>query len=289
MKIRTLALSAAIVLGPTSSAFAATQYEWDLSGNTSAKLGTGSLAILSGTPATSYPTTNLGGQTSGYLSVPKMTSNTNEGLTATLPSSAPNGGSSSYINEYTLVMDVYVPTPASGSYTALFQTQPTNASGNDADLYVYNSNGQGEIGDSSSIGGYSAAGAFTFNAWHRVALSVDLQNNTVTEYVDGTAVYTDTSTTLLTLDGRMSLYSNLQTGPSFLLFNEGDSTAGTYTNALDVSAIGFTDTALSSSQIAALGGFNAAGIFAVPEPTSVYLGFLAAGAFLIGRRLRRNA
>ncbi len=60
MKLRSLALSAVIVLAPTSATFAATK-EWDLNGNTSATVGTGSLSILSATPATYYGTATVDG------------------------------------------------------------------------------------------------------------------------------------------------------------------------------------------------------------------------------------
>jgi hypothetical protein len=63
------------------------------------------------------------------------------------------------------------------------------------------------------------------------------------------------------LDGRFSLYSNADPGPDLLLFNEGDG-GGVYTHALLVSSIAFTDRALSATEMSALGGPRADGIFA---------------------------
>jgi hypothetical protein len=62
------------------------------------------------------------------------------------------------------------------------------------------------------------------------------------------------------LDGRFSLYSNLDVGPDVLLFNEGV-TSGTYTHRLYVNSIAFMDRTMSAAEIATLGGPRAEGVF----------------------------
>ena len=46
---------------------------------------------------------------------------------------APNGGGS-YVNHYTLIMDIMFPAASSGQWRSLFQTNPGNS--NDGDLFV---------------------------------------------------------------------------------------------------------------------------------------------------------
>jgi hypothetical protein len=96
----------------------------------------------------------------------------------------------------------------------------------------------------------------TSNTWHRIVFAADLAAGTVTYYVNGNAVFTGSAA----LDGRHSLYSSLDAGPDLLLFNEGDST-GTYTHALYLSSVAFTDRTMSASEIQALGGPKDLGIF----------------------------
>ena len=49
----------------------------------------------------------------------------------------PNGGGH-FVNQYTLLMDVMFPAASSGQWRALFQTDPFNHDGNDAEFYVGN-------------------------------------------------------------------------------------------------------------------------------------------------------
>src|SRR4030095_14951052 len=109
--------------------------------------------------------------------------------------------------------------------------------------------------------GYSPAGVISSNAWHRIAFAADLAASTVTYYVNGNAVFAGSAA----LDGRHSLYSNLDAGPDLLLFNEGDST-GTYTHPLYLSSFAFTDRAMSTAEIQALGGPKDLGIFVQTLP-----------------------
>ncbi len=263
-----------------ATAQAATIYEWSFnSGDLSTSLGNGVMSTAgAGTAGSlSFATTNgstvphIGGVPANYMSVPALPTGAN-GLLLTFNDSGPNGGGS-YLNQYTLVMDLY--SPGTAGWQALMNTDTSN--GNDADWYISNT-AQTGIGALT----YSAAGAFTQNAWNRVAVSADLTAGTVSYYINGSLVGTRTGTALT--DGRFAVFSNANAGADLLLFNEGD-TSGTYTHNLLVNSVAFTDEALSQSAIQALGGASAAGIF-VPEPSSAALGLLGSLALL--RRNRRR-
>jgi hypothetical protein len=164
------------------------------------------------------------------------------------------------VNQYTFIFDIY--SPGAAGWQALFQTDPFNSTGNDADWYIAPDSSFGISGI-----GYTAAGAVTQDAWHRLTFAASLGSE-VKYYIDGTLVGTFGGNTL---DGRFALYSNLDAGDDVRLFNEGD-TSGNYTHEMFVNSIAFVDRQLSDAEVAALGAPNAAGIL-VPEP--------AAGAFLL--------
>lgn len=235
---------------------ASTIYEWTFDNtNLQAALGRGTMTYADGATAglTTFATTDgasvphIGGQPAKYLSVPAFSGVAN-GYLLTLTDSGPNGGGA-YINQFTLVFDLFV--PGSLNWTALFNTNPLNE--NDADWYLDNT-GRVGIGDL----GYSAAGVITANSWLRLVFAADLGAGVVAFYRNGTQVRQRTGASLL--DGRFSLYSNLDSGADVLLFNEND-TSGVYTHALYLNSVAFTDRTLSGSEVAALGGPRADGIF----------------------------
>lgn len=231
-------------------------YEWTFdAGDLSPALGNGvleysdgateGLTSFGGTDGAGVP--HIGGQQATYMHVPAFTG-ANNGYFLTFADSGPNGGGA-YINRFSFIADVLI--PGSVNWTALFNTNPQNA--NDADWYV---DPTGRLGIGAL--GYSAGGTITANTWYRLAFVADLGAGLVTYYRDGSQAFQRTGTSLL--DGRFSLYSNSDPGPDLLLFNEGD-TGGIYTHELYVASLGFTDRVLSGSEIAALGGPNAEGIF----------------------------
>jgi hypothetical protein len=115
--------------------------------------------------------------------------------------------------------------------------------------------------------GYTTAGLISTNTWYRLGFVADLDNDDVRYYLNGTLVHTTTATGLL--DGRFAIFSNVDSGPDLVLFNENDP-SGNYTHAGVYNSIAFFDTAYTSAQMSALGGPVAAGI-AVPEPTIALL------------------
>ena len=222
-------------------------YEWNFAqGDLAPALGNGLLAYADGpitsnlvsfgvSDGTAVP--HLNGYPTRYLKVPALTQ-TASGLHVTLTGSGPNGGGT-YLNQFTLLFDLLLPGPL--GWAALFNTNPQNA--NDADFYV-DPTGHLGIGDI----GYSAATLAT-NAWYRIAFAADLAAGVVRYHVNGSQVFSGSAG----LDGRFSLYSNVDAGPDLLLFNEGD-TSGPYTHACLLSSFAVVDRTLSAAEIAALGG-----------------------------------
>lgn len=91
---------------------------------------------------------------------------------------APNGGGTR-VNQYTLVVDVFVATEGPGA-ASLWQTSSLNNT-DDGDLF-WQGNNFGQGGD-----GYRGKGTFTAGAWHRVAAAYDMAATppVVVKYVDG--------------------------------------------------------------------------------------------------------
>lgn len=245
----------------TTTAVTAKIYEWNFAtGNLTPALGHGVLAYADGATTsnlTIFGTTDgatvphIAGKPAKYLRAPAFTG-LNNGYTATFTESPPNGGGS-YINQYTMIFDVLLPTPI--NWFPFFNTSPSNASGNDADFYVAPDGSLGifEIG-------YSPVGIIAPNTWYRVAFAADLATGTVTYYLNGAPVFTGNAS----LDGRYAIYSSANPGPDLVLFNEGD-TSGIYTHAVYLSSFLFTDRTLSAAEVAALSGPKARGIL-VPAP-----------------------
>ncbi|MBM3845070.1 MAG: hypothetical protein FJ405_02130 [Verrucomicrobia bacterium] len=164
---------------------------------------------------------------------------------------SPNGGGT-LVNQYTLVMDIFVATTGPGA-ASLIQINSANNT-DDGDLFWQGNNfGQGG-------GGYKGTGAFTAGAWHRVAAAYDMAATPprVTKYVDG--IFQDDWTANQSLDNpRRALR------PSAILFGDGDQDERRqmWVNSIQISA-----GAMSKSALAALGGPTAAGIPIASAPAT---------------------
>ena len=245
----------------TTRAITATIYEWNFANNNLAPaLGNGVLAYADGattsnltvfgtTDGTTVP--HIGGKPAKYLRAPAFTG-IGSGYAATFTDSPPNGGGA-YINQYTMIFDVLLPTPV--NWFPFFNTNPGNPAGNDADFYVAP---DGSIGIAAI--GYSATSLIAANTWYRIAFAADLAVGTVTYYRNGSPVFAGNAD----LDGRHAIYSNADSGADLRLFNEGD-TSGVYTHVVYLSSFLFSDRTMSASEIAALGAPKARGIL-VPAP-----------------------
>ncbi|MBK1814207.1 SUMF1/EgtB/PvdO family nonheme iron enzyme [Luteolibacter yonseiensis] len=143
---------------------------------------------------------------------------------------AANGGGS-YVNEYTLLFDIFSPSASRGSWRCLFQTDSGNTS--DGDYFIRNNNDQ--------MG--TAALGYTTNAlnetrWKRVVIVADLPS--VKVYVDGALFFTHANQTV---DGRYALGSTLQ------LFADEDNENA----SLRVAATAIWNKPLTAVEVGALG------------------------------------
>ncbi len=163
---------------------------------------------------------------------------------------SPNGGGTK-VNQYTLIMDVYVATTGPGA-ASLWRVNKNGAP--DGDLFWQGSNfGQGG-------GGYNGKGTFTAGAWHRVVAAYDEAATppVVTKYVDG--IKQDDWTANQGLDA-----ARRAMGPVAYLFADG--TPADERREMFVNSVQIRAGKLSDAQIVLLGGPDAAGI-PVEIPTS---------------------
>ncbi len=143
-----------------------------------------------------------------------------------------NGGGLK-VNEYTVMIDFKVSN--NDTWKCFFQTDMSNTS--DGECFINPSGGT--IGVAAT--GYSSFSVVP-NEWYRLILSV--KNGTKFQYyIDGQLI---NNATVQTVDGRFSL------DPSLLLFADNDGEDG----EIDCAEMAIWNSALSTADIAALGGFN---------------------------------
>jgi hypothetical protein len=275
---------AANLIGLACCTAHAGEFEWSFSGNLSPSLQLGGTASMNYFNAASSANTTFGvtggsipNPMGGVASYAYFAGNSIAGglggFTIGYTGVSANGGGS-YVNSYTMIWDVYI--PAMG-WTALMNTSPTH--GNDADFYVAS---DGSVGIGAL--GYSAASAVSAGQWTRIAFVKDQTANQSLFFVNGTQVFSGGAGSL---DGRLSLYTGNDAPPQLVILGEGDG-SGNYANDLYLSAFYFSDSALSGSTIAGLGGVQAGGIMVVPEPSSFALAGLALCGFLLHRPRNRK-
>ena len=222
--------------------------QWDFNGNLAATYGRDleyfDATVTSDTTfgsATSFGLPDINGQPTTVMHF--LPTTTAWGGYKMYHGAAPNGGGS-YVNQYTIVYDIFY-TSSSSTWRSLLQTDTSNGSGNDGDLFLNPGSG---IGISSVYNGYVAP-----DAWHRIAVAFDLtgpgQAPVLTKFIDGVKVGNQTGG-LSNRDGRFAL------DPYALLFadNDGDVAEGF------VSSIQFSNGRRPDAYLAALGGPSAAKI-----------------------------
>jgi len=187
---------------------------------------------------------------------------------------AANGGGV-FVNEYSILVDVFSPASSRSSWRTIMQTSNTN--GNDGDYFIRNDNDR--LGTASMT--YSTSG-INEAKWTRLVLTFDLNTpatgTLIKAYLDGTLLYTHTGTSgELVTDGRFSLYPNTDATPIIHFFRDNDGDNG----ALNVGALAIWDGVLSDADVTALGG---AGTM-VPEPATAATAVL--GLLALGVRRRR--
>ena len=215
--------------GPAGSTAAGTQF------GTTTSLG---IADINGTPAKVMRVPGDLSRNIGYL-MPHGIS--------------PNGGGTK-VNQYTLIMDVFV--ADTGSFAAALLQVSSQSNSDDGDLFWQ----QGNFGQGT--GGYNGKGTFSAGAWHRVAAAYDLAANppVVVKYVDG--IKQDDWTANQSLDAaRRALQSW-----GAILFGDGDQDER---REMFVNSIQIRGGRLSDAELALLGGPSADGIPATLPASNV--------------------
>lgn len=242
--IASTALALILALGVSSPAAVTGQWDFN-SSNLTATVGMPLSYRGSTSATTTFTTAMIGGQSAVVMNFPATTPSQGYIMTHGI---APNGGGS-YVNQYTLIMDIMFPATSSGAYRSLFQTSVANA--NDGDLFINPDNGIGISGEYH--------GSILADTWHRVAFVFDLTSATtpLRKFVDGVQVGTQGSG--LTLDGRWSL------DPTALLFtDENNETRMGFVNSIQI-----RPEAMLPADVASLGVATAAGIPLPPPPSSL--------------------
>ncbi len=161
----------------------------------------------------------------------------------------PNGGGS-YVNDYTIVLDVLF--PEVGSWMSLYNTTLCGdadvlSCGNDGDWFV---NGAAGIGISGNY-----AGTIEANTWHRIALTIDSATTNYISYIDGVEVQSNGGS--VSLDGRYSLYTQNHASDHLNLF--GDDTGISEMGEVLINSATIYGRALTGEELAELGGATANG------------------------------
>jgi len=220
--------------------------QWDFDrGDLRAAVGSDLEYLADTATLTSFPVLNLNGQPTRVMAF--GSNSFRQGFSMRHGAKANGGGH--FVNQYTLLMDVMFPAASSGQWRALFQTDPFNHDGNDAEFYVGNSASQPDRNGLGTDGQFN--GSLAADTWYRIAFAVDLAapaGRQLSKYVDGVKVADQSLSG--GVDGRYAL------GPTALLFTAGMS-AGGFTQPGFVSSIQFVNGWMSPEAIAALGGPSA--------------------------------
>lgn len=174
---------------------------------------------------------------------------------------AANGGGS-FVNEYTIVVDMFSPAASRSSWRSIYQTNSTNS--NDGEYFIRGDNnkmGTSDLGYTTSL--------VAEDRWVRMTIAVD-NGSFFKTYVNGTLFHTHSTSSL---DGRYSL------DPTVLFFADNDNENA----SMQIGALAIYDGAMTETEVSALGAVGTA----IPEPSSALLAGLGLGALCLLRRRRR--
>jgi hypothetical protein len=205
-----------------------------------------------------------------------------------------NGGGDRYVNEYTMIFDIYIPNLA--GWTALFNTEP--------DHDAYYEDGYYEDGDAkfyvtpggglwTKYLGESGSGVVSANTWHRIGFVYDYDDSFVRYYVDGVEVFQSEGSEFDGVkDEHYSLYTDdypHEDGGNDLVI-QGEGYRGdddNYSNEAYLGGFLLADYAFDNSEMSALGGVSKGG-FHTPEPTTLAIWLSLGGMGLLAARRRRK-
>ena len=202
---------------------------------------TGDLVEFGTTEALGLPAIN--GEVANVIKIPKLVPD--QGLTAPLPEDS--NGEGDLVNNWTAIMDLYYPAGSSGKKRSLIDvvTAEWVAGAADAEFYVSAANAVGTSG--------LDFGNVTPDAWHRIAIVVNIEGLWGKIYIDGQQVGSVTVPEG-NLDGRWSLDTAFENLVTF--FNDDNDES----EEVFVNSIQLRFESLNSGQILALGGAAAAGV-----------------------------
>jgi hypothetical protein len=235
---------------------------WQFNGTLNNEVPGGAPMAVNGGWSANFVNTTIGGNPATVLSFPAF-SNT-QSLQMVNQAAANGGGAKT--NHWSIVMDINFPDVS--DFRALWQTDQV-ISANDGDFFINN----GGIGISSSY-----HGALVSGSWARVAVTIERNGGAArfNKYINGALVGVTDSTA--PVDGRHSVDAILN------LFADDDDETG----AGFVNSVAYYDHLLTANEIGGLGGASAAGVPAVPEPTSIALCGFALTAATLAQRARRS-
>ncbi len=180
---------------------------------------------------------------------------------------APNGGGA-YVNEYSIVLDLFSPAGSRSSWRTIYQTNTGNS--NDGEYFI------DPATDVLGVAQMTYSGSpIDETSWTRLVVTFNLENGGASDirtYLNGSLFYVHSSGGN-ELDGRFSLDPTVL----FVSDNDGDNAP------LHVGAIAIYDGALTAGEVAALGVAGAP--IAVPEPTAAALALIGLAT---GARVRRR-
>jgi len=190
---------------------------------------------------TSFGLPLIGSQEAKVMKFPAST--TPMGYAMPTPAVANGGGT--FVNDWTIIMDVLFPAESHNKLRALIETDNQVLTA-DSELFVGTGNGVGVNGQYD--------GVIKSNSWHRIGFVVEASNGNLRKYIDGIEVGVQSARDGGTpaLDGRWAL----AVGGTAALFSDNDGEAAPgYVNSIQL-----RDVALTKAQMLALAGPTATGI-----------------------------
>jgi hypothetical protein len=216
-------------------------------------------AITQFNTTTSFGIADINGQVANVAFLPRYFGD--EGLRYN--NLSPGNGGGVYVNQYTMISDIYFPADDTATYFPFYNTNNTNSNAGDL-LARFSDRSLGFDYNRRGDTTYSAPNAFEFNTWHRIAfvLNVDTTSANGAIYVDGVPVFSGPVND--SLDTYFSLYSTTDGDPlpdlqAYSHFGT-DPTGPTNTANAYLNSFLFVDRAMSAAEIAALGCASAAGL-----------------------------
>jgi hypothetical protein len=195
---------------------------------------------------TSFGIPSIGGFPANVVKLPAAVNNT-IGLTMK-HGAVPNGGpTSTKVNQWTLIMDIFIP-EQSGRWHSFIQIDDLSNS-NDGELFADFRSDSGTSGGIGISGQYTGANNITKGNWHRIAIAVD-STTVITKYIDGVKFADQTTWDGIGLNGRHAMLSQ-----AILFGDESGEGLQCYVNSIQ-----FRNYKMPDSQIEALGGPDANGI-----------------------------